>query len=81
MVTEFEQQILDAAHYTGPPEGGPAHGSAGAAKWIADSDGPGGAPRWEGGYVCHCGQVFARRAPEGGIKAALGLFMAHEASA
>lgn len=80
MVTDLEQRVLDATHYVGPPESGPAHGSAGAAKWIADSDGAGGAPRWEGGYVCNCGLVFARRASEGGIRAALEAFMAHEAN-
>lgn len=79
-MTELEQRVLDATQYAGPPEGGPVHGSAGAVKWIADSDGPGGAPRWEGGYVCYCGQVFARPAGEGGIRAALEAYMAHEAN-
>jgi hypothetical protein len=77
-MTELEQRVLDAV--TAQTEGQdpmPGHGTAGAMRWLVDSDGPGGAPRWEGGYVCFCGQVFARPAAEGGIRVALEAFIAH----
>lgn len=79
MATDLEQRVLDAVHeQNAPPEDSPEHGLLGAVRWRVDSDGPGGAPRFEGGYVCHCGAVFARPAADGGIRSALGEFMAHE---
>jgi hypothetical protein len=80
VVTELEQRVLDAVAGqnvgTEAPEG-VTHGTAGAMRWLVDSDGHGGAPRWEGGYVCWCGQVFARPAVDGGMRVALEAFIAH----
>jgi hypothetical protein len=45
------------AGYEGPM---PLHGEAGGSKWRVDSGDP-ERPDWEGGYVCHCGEVFSRR--------------------
>lgn len=81
MVTDLEQRVLNAVNeQNDPPESPPPHGLLGAVRWRVDSDGPGGAPRSEGGYVCHCGSVFARPAAEGGIQSSLMAFMAHEGS-
>lgn len=64
---------LKAAGHQGPT---PSHGEASGVKWRVDSDDP-ERPGWEGGYVCHCGEVFARSAGQGGPRQALVDLLAH----
>jgi hypothetical protein len=59
---------------------GPLHGLAGGAKWRVEGEDP-DAPGWEGGYVCRCGEVFAKPVEQGGIKAAFEALVVHEGGA
>lgn len=63
-----------AAGYVGPM---PLHGEAGGAKWRVDGPDPEN-PDWEGGYQCHCGEVFARPSGQGGMPAAFEALIVHQ---
>lgn len=60
--------------YEGPM---PLHGEAGGAKWRVDSDDP-ERPDWEGGYECHCGEVFVATVEQGGMRAAFTALTEHQ---
>jgi hypothetical protein len=69
-----ERAHYEAAGYEGPM---PEHGQAGGAKWLVSD--PGTEPaEWEGGYVCHCGEVFARDVEQGGMPAAFVALIEHQ---
>lgn len=61
--------------YVPPPD---AHGMRGGSKWRVPEL---GAAVFEGGYLCHCGELFVRTAAQGGIEAAQAALVAHEAAA
>jgi hypothetical protein len=54
----------------------PVHRQAGGVKWRVDTGDP-DAPDWEGGYVCRCGEVFARSVDAGGMPAAFEALIEH----
>jgi len=56
----------------------PEHGEAGGAKWRVDRADPAEDPDWEGGYQCHCGEVFARTVEQGGMRAAFEALVVHQ---
>jgi hypothetical protein len=53
------------------------HGLAGGAKWPVAGSNPEN-PDWEGGYVCHCGEVFAYSYADGGVHAAFAALVEHQ---
>lgn len=64
----------EEAGYEGPM---PGHGQAGGAKWLVSE--PGTEPTvWEGGYVCHCGEVFVSEHEQGSLPTALVALLDHE---
>jgi hypothetical protein len=72
---EEQRQSYVASGYEGPM---PLHGEAGGAKWRVDDLSDPDNARWEGGYVCHCGEVFARTHEQGGMRVAREALFAHE---
>ncbi len=55
----------------------PEHGEAGGAKWLVSE--PGAEPaEFEGGYVCFCGDVFARDLAAGGMPEAFRALVEHQ---
>lgn len=55
----------------------PEHGLAAGVRWQVDALREGEMDS-DGGYICHCGQVFARTAEQGGLKAAFKTLIAHQ---
>lgn len=53
------------------------HGMTGGVKWRVDGDDPDD-PGWEGGYLCHCGDLFVRTVAQGGITAAFQALVEHQ---
>ena len=56
------------------------HGMRGGTKWLVSGQGAEPAV-FEGGYLCHCGELFVRTAGQGGMKAAFEALIVHEGGA
>lgn len=74
--TEVEANVARdvAAGYVLPPD---EHGMRAGVKWPVRDD-AGEVIGWEGGRLCHCGELFVRTVAQGGMRAADIALIEHE---